>query len=93
MKKAGYSKNFKHRRVTGIIVHKDFISVPRLWLRKLRAALHELKNNNLSKEDPNLIELVRNIEGRCAYAMMVNKEKYTRYYNEFQQIKSLKFKN
>ena len=93
MKKALYSKNFKHRRVTGIMVHEEYLSIPRPWIRKLRAALHQLKNTNLSKEDPSLLKLIRNIEGRCAYAMMVNKEKYKSYYDEFQQIKSLKFKN
>jgi len=83
-------QNFMYRRVTGIIVHKDHLGLPRFWVRRLRAALHELKITNLDKNDPALIKLVKNIEGRCSFANMVNKEKYSHFYEEFRKLKSIK---
>ncbi len=87
-KKEYFSRMFKPRRVTGIIVHKDYLALPRVWIRRLRAALHELKNSKLDKDDPNFIELVKNIEGRCAYATMVNKKRYSHFYETFKVLKS-----
>jgi hypothetical protein len=91
-KKEKYHRKFKQRRITGIVVHKDYISLPRFWTRRLRAALHELKVKNFEKDDPYFLTLVKNIEGRCAYAMMVNKQKYSHFFEEFKSLKASKFK-
>ena len=83
-------RNFKYRRVNGIIVHKDYLSLPRRWTRNLRAALNELEHVN-SADDPSYIEeLIKNIEGRCAYALMVNEERYNHFFSKFKKLKKIK---
>ena len=86
------ARNFKYRRVTGIIVHDDYLSLPRLWIRKLRAAIYELKSINIDRNDPYLKDLIKNIEGRCSYATMVNKDRYSRFYEDFKRLKNEKIK-
>lgn len=93
LKKENYSRNFKPRVVTGVVVHKKELTLPRYWIRNLRAAIHQLKYLDIEKEDIEIKEMLANIEGRCAYATMVNKEKYSHFYYEFQYLKNFKFKN
>ncbi|MFX1258785.1 MAG: reverse transcriptase family protein [Promethearchaeota archaeon] len=85
------ARNFKYRRVTGIIVHKDYLSLPRFWIRRLRAALYELRHINIDKDDPYLKKLIKNIEGRCSYAIMVNKDRYIHFLEELNQLGNRKF--
>ncbi len=85
-------RRFNLRRVTGIVIHDDYLSLPRDWIRKLRAAMYELKSKKFNMEDKSFIELMSNIEGRCAYARMVNKEIYAHFYEEFKSLKASKFK-
>ncbi len=91
LKKEHFSRTFKHRVVTGLNVHEDYLTLPKVWVRKLRAALHELEVKEF--DDQILQEKLKNVEGRCSYAMMVNKEKYSHLFEEFKKLKALKLKN
>lgn len=93
IKKERYSRRFKPNVVTGIVINKDELSLPRNWVRNLRAAIHNLKYITFDKKNPELRFILRNIEGKCSYAQMVNKKKYSHFFYEFNNIKKLKFKN
>ncbi|TFF90066.1 MAG: RNA-directed DNA polymerase [Promethearchaeota archaeon] len=80
-----YNRNFQ--RVTGINVQNSELSLPRKWIKNLRSALHHLEND-YNQIDEECIEIMKNIEGRCAYALMVNKKKYNHYYQDFISIKN-----
>jgi len=86
IKKDNFSRNFKPKRVTGLVIHKDHISIRREWVRRLRAALYELEHLKANINPPYYRNLIKNIEGRCAFALMINKEKYLPYYKRFKQI-------
>lgn len=92
-RKEKYSRNFKQRKVTGVIVHKEELTLPRSWIRNLRAALYQLRHLYSRLKFAGTDDLLKNIEGRCSYAMMVNKEKYAHFYQEFLYLKNFKFKN
>jgi len=91
--KEKFSLNHSRMVVTGLIVHKNELSIPRNWIKNLRAALHQLRNNKYNINDPLFLENLKNIEGRCAYAIMVNKPRYSHFFHEFHYLKNLKFKN
>ena len=93
LKKERYSRNFKKRIVTGIIVHKEQLTLPRSWIRNLRAALHQLRFFYSRLQFAETTYMLKNIEGRCSYAMMVNKEKYAHFYYDLQYLKNFKLKN
>ncbi|MHA1282588.1 MAG: reverse transcriptase domain-containing protein [Promethearchaeota archaeon] len=86
IKKDNFARKFKPKRITGLIIHDDHVAIQRRWIRRLRAALHELESINADIDDPHLKRLIKNIEGRCAYALMINKEKYLPYYKKFKKI-------
>ncbi|MFX1353472.1 MAG: reverse transcriptase family protein [Promethearchaeota archaeon] len=85
-----YNRNFQ--RVTGINVQNSQPSLPRRWIKNLRSALYHLKNDYKYLDD-SVMEIMKNIEGRCAYALMVNKEKYNHFYQDFITIKNMINKN
>ena len=91
-----YQKEFisrKKQKITGIIAHESHLTLPRKWVKKLRAAIHELRNVDCEKEISDiLLNKLMNIQGRCSYAIGVNKEKYLHFYKEFLELKSSKFK-
>lgn len=91
--KEKFSFNQSRMVVTGLIVHTNELSIPRKWIKNLRAALHQLRNNKYNINDPLFFENLKNIEGRCAYAIMVNKARYSHFFHEFHYLKNLKFKS
>lgn len=93
LKKERYSRNFKKRKVTGIIVHKEQLTLPRSWIRNLRAALHQLRFLYSKLKFAGTNDMIKNIEGRCSYAMMVNKEKYSHFNTDLQYLKNFKLKS
>lgn len=93
IKKERYSRRFKPNVVTGIVINKGELSLPRNWVRNLRAAIHNLKNITFDEKNQELRLMLRNIEGKCSYAQMVNKKKYSHFFYEFNNIRKLKFKN
>ena len=91
-KKERLSYNRNYQRVTGINVQNSQPSLPRNWIKNLRSALYHLKNDYKYLDD-GVIEIMKNIEGRCAYALMINKEKYNHFYQDFISIKNMINKN
>lgn len=85
------SKNYKRQIVTGIIVNNKETALPKEWIKNLRSALYHLKNSEYKNQDE-LLKDINNIEGRCAYAKMVNNKKYLKYYYEFANLKNQIFK-
>ena len=86
-KKERYSKNYRPLKVTGIIINDDCLSLPRKWVRNLRAALYQFKLTLESGDFEEISVMQRKIEGYCSYATMVNKEKYKKYFEEFKKLK------
>ena len=60
--------------VTGIVLNNDQPGVPRVWARRLRAALHNAEKAH--KKGALTIETVREISGMAAWLKLVNAERY-----------------
>ena len=88
LKKERYSRNYKPLKVTGIIINEDCISLPRKWIRNLRAALFQFKALMKSGDIEEISLMQRKIEGYCSYATMVNREKYQKFLDDFTKIKN-----
>ncbi len=92
LKKEKYSKHFKPMKVTGLIIHDNHLTLPRRFIKNLRVALYQLRNLEFDMRMDEIYSEIKNIEGRCSYALMVNKDKYLKYYEDFKKI-TAKFKN
>jgi len=100
IKESGFYINYQkelisrtRQKITGIIAHETHLTLPRQWVKRLRAALHELRYIDCEKEVLEvLLNKLKNVQGRINYAMGVNRGKYYHFYLEFQELRLLKFK-
>nr|MDO8119441.1 reverse transcriptase family protein [Candidatus Sigynarchaeota archaeon] len=73
--------------VTGILVNNG-CALPRPWLRKLRSALHHLSRGDYdSLDDLAYVDMLKNIEGRVSYALMVNSTAYLFFQQKLDRYK------
>lgn len=83
----------RHRQeITGLVVNNGGTRIPRPWLRRLRAILHNMKKHGIKSQDRDEIGLKRfycKISGMCSYVNMVDSEKGKALWNEWNEIKKL----
>lgn len=80
---------FSHNRqiVTGIIVNDAELRLPRKWLNNLRRKLFEL-DKKISDPDERE-KAIKQLQGMCSYASMINREIYSKFKERLQNIKSI----
>lgn len=79
--KTRYLKNNNRQCITGIVVNNEQIGVPKVWLKKMRAAIHNAKiSGNLSKET------IVKISGMASWLKSVNKERYDKIIKDAESL-------
>ena len=79
--KTRYLKSNNRQCITGIVVNNEQIGVPKVWLKKLRAAIHNAKTHkNLSKET------FAKIYGMSSWLKSVNKERYDKIIKDAESL-------
>ncbi len=82
--KTRYLRRNNRQCITGIIINNKNIGVPKVWLKKLRAAIH---NAAKSKENGALtFSMIHEISGMAAWLRLVNKERYEKIIREADKI-------
>lgn len=80
-------KEYNRQIVTGVLINNGELSLPKKWIKQLRAALHQFEQNQTVRHDLYLAsKWKKNIEGRINFAMMVNSKKYHHFGAKFTEI-------
>ncbi len=82
--KTRYLRPNNRQSVTGVVVNQKDLGVPRPWLRKFRAALHNARAIKASGGLPP--EKVAEIRGMAAWIRSVNPTRYAKYLKEAGEI-------
>jgi Leucine-rich repeat (LRR) protein len=88
--KEEYQRKHNTKKVTGIIINKNSLSLPKIWVRSLRSSINHLKYDIY--EEFELQQKLLEIEGKCQFAKMINKNKYLDLIKKFEFIKEQKLK-
>jgi retron-type reverse transcriptase len=87
-KKKSLKRKNARQLVTGIVVNNNDPALPRWWIRNLRAALHNLETGKIDPVDK--ASKIKEIEGSCHYAVMVNPARYRKYLAKFKTLNNTK---
>ncbi|MCL1918219.1 MAG: reverse transcriptase domain-containing protein [Peptococcaceae bacterium] len=84
--KTRYLKHNNRQAVTGIVINNEEISVPKVWLKKMRAALYNAKKQKEQGTlDPGKIH---EIAGMACWLNSVNPTKYKKMIDEAKDLQS-----
>jgi len=90
-KKTRFLRPNNRQCVTGIVINNEQPGVPRNWVKKMRAALH---NASKLAETGQLTQETKNeIAGMAAWLKAVNAERYEKLITESKKIESIKIVN
>ena len=78
-KKTRYLRKNNQQSITGVIINNPELGLPRLWIRKFRAAIYNANKLKIKGELPP--EIKREISGMAAWVKSVNSERYKKLLN------------
>lgn len=82
--KTRFLRNNNRQCITGVVINNEEIGVPKVWLKKMRAALHHA---NQLKEKNKLTQSKKNeIAGMASWLSSVNKNRYQRIISQAIQL-------
>lgn len=78
-------KQSNRQEITGVVINGESLAVPKPWLKRLRAALHQCR---LMKEQGESIPAQKSseIHGRICWLMSVNPQRYEKYRLEWESL-------
>lgn len=82
--KTHYLKKNNRQCITGIVINNEEIGVPKVWLKKMRAAIY---NANKAKEKGTLTQhTINEITGMTSWLISVNRDRYKKIINDARKL-------
>jgi hypothetical protein len=83
-KKSRFLRKNNRQEITGVVINNSELGVPRKWIRRFRAAIHNAKKSKLEGELP--FEVQRELSGMASWVKSVNSTRYKKYIDAVQEL-------